>query len=149
VYASLEEIRSVHEMHPDYRISDAIDENFEASTSGKSRYINENSRAGSLRRPNVELDNSLRAFNSDGWTRDGQPNSVPSLVGGSKATFHQESHHDDRAVSQGGLDYYDTGKDLESRGVIDEDGECITHSLQSSFTVKLIMKAMILNFISL
>ena len=29
---------------------------------------------------------------------------------------------DHRAASRGGLDYYDTGKDLESRGVVDEDG---------------------------
>lgn len=110
VFASLAEIMRVHKMHPDFKISVAqqsIDEDLEAS-----------SRQSSYEHPDVEADTSIRgfAYNVDA---DGQ---ASQLAANGEVTFQGDAHNH-RVAGRDGLDYYDTGKDFETRGVVDQDGK--------------------------
>lgn len=143
VFASLDEIRTVHEMHPDFRASMShhpIEPDLEDASASSTLPSYENvaanlqarsapssSRRGTLQvQADVEPASLLRgsALHPHGKTRSGQKAPFQPVNGGitGEATFGDDalSH---RAASRGGLDYYDTGKDFESRGVVDEDGK--------------------------
>lgn len=139
VFASLDEIRKVHEMHPDFRTSLAhqagdpglvaasIPPNYER-VAVNSR-VGDSSRRGTLQvQADVEPIDALRGsslvHNPHRKTRDSLKFIPPPFHGGltGEATLGEDvlSH---RKVSRGGLDYYDTGTDFESRGVVDENGK--------------------------
>lgn len=104
-------------MHPDFKAADAT-ASYEHSAvdSQAAAYTNTANRGI---RADVEPDSF--AYSADGgW------------VGESQSPFRQaatlqDAAQDHREESGGGLDYYDTGKDFESRGVVDEDGKQASH----------------------
>ena len=144
IFASLEEIKRVHRMHPDYRISTAhrsvdetsVTQNLRSShssyppvpTSGQeshnisSNFKDENAVIGT---GDVEHRNLSREYHPDTSQLAEQQRKVhsPSLLRQVDQDVQYSSRELDFGGKSGELDFFDVGERPENKGVIDEDGE--------------------------
>ena len=149
IFASLEEIKRVHRMHPDYRIKAA-----ERSIKGRvetEHFISPQSshpmtttttdpQKSNLKKgkqtvsktvkvqADIEYQDTNRVSKPEThqWVAMEQQRSSAPLQPRQNiaaTSNHDRSHYDTRESERTGLDYFDLGEDRRNIGVIDEDGE--------------------------
>ena len=128
VFASLREIRRVHEMHPDFRIS-ATQHSLDDATL-QTTELNRRSQTGTHTGKKERSSDPRTAIQVQADIEPVAPASgfthepVDWEVRKAKSSGGKQDQLLSSALPEhSGLDYYDTGTDLNSKGVVDEDGE--------------------------
>ena len=152
VYANLDEIRSVHEMHPDFRISvtqKSMDKGLQAVSTAvtaqqqQQQQISTAPNAPHNKGNSIQVKVDMEAGHSTTtgtgylpellpWQEDQTgvpPLGLKRVRSGVSTSELQEDTLGHGVLTKGMLDYTHAKKDLQCRGVVDEDGMAAKHMI--------------------